>query len=196
VNAVETLKQELLSYNDYSSLEIFRAIDQYAHGNINCDNLRCFFLNFPFCSALSESDLKNWIRRYDRDVDGKLDYADFVRALGPYCNYSQKAQLIGTDDEPGSQLKKPSPVEPIQGYDLIDAAKSEQQMPAYEKAGSIAGRSGYTKSTAISYRRDGVAVSEALPRTKKFISPSRVGAVSKATQPIGKFGKGAKDMII
>ena len=77
-----------MSYNDYSSLEIFRAIDQFAHGSVNTDNLRVFFLNFPFCNDLDEADLKNWLRRYDRDADGKLDYADFVRSLGPYCNYS------------------------------------------------------------------------------------------------------------
>ena len=32
---VESFKQELMSYQDYSMLEIFRCIDQYAHGYIN-----------------------------------------------------------------------------------------------------------------------------------------------------------------
>jgi len=75
-------------------LEIFRHIDQFAHGNINADNLRVFFRNFEFCNDLEEEDLLNWIRRYDRDVDMKLDYSDFVNSLGPYCQYTQKAENI------------------------------------------------------------------------------------------------------
>ncbi len=72
-------------------LEIFRHIDRYAHGTINADNLRVFFRSFDFCSDLDEEDVLNWLRRYDRDVDQKLDYADFVTSLGPYCQYTQKA---------------------------------------------------------------------------------------------------------
>ena len=73
-------------------LEIFRHIDQFAHGNINTDNLRVFFKSWDFCADLEESDMKNWIRRYDRDVDGKLDYSDFVTSLGPYCQYRKRAE--------------------------------------------------------------------------------------------------------
>ena len=73
-------------------LEIFRAIDIYSHGKINSDNLRVFFRNFDFCNDLDEEDTINWIRRYDRDVDLQLDYSDFVSSLGPYCNYTQKAE--------------------------------------------------------------------------------------------------------
>lgn len=43
-----------------------------------------------------EEDIQNWIRRYDRDVDLKLSYADFVKSLGPYCQYSQRATDIKT----------------------------------------------------------------------------------------------------
>jgi len=49
--------------------EIFRAIDKYSHGKINCDNLRVFFRNFDFCMNIEEEDMINWIRKYDRDVD-------------------------------------------------------------------------------------------------------------------------------
>ena len=85
VKKVEHLKQELMSFQDFSMLEIFRHIDQYAHGHINADNLRVFFRGFDFCSDLEEEDLLSWLRRYDRDVDQRLDYADFVTSLGPYC---------------------------------------------------------------------------------------------------------------
>lgn len=95
VKDVEKAKQELLSFEDYSMLEIFRHIDQFAHGNINCDNLRVFLRNFAFCNDLEEEDIQNWIRRYDRDVDLRLDYVDFVKSLGPYCQYSIKMKDVG-----------------------------------------------------------------------------------------------------
>ncbi len=37
--------------------------------------------------------MKAWIRRYDRDADGQLDYADMIGALAPNCNYTYKAEL-------------------------------------------------------------------------------------------------------
>lgn len=83
-----------MSREDYSMLEIFRHIDQFAHGTVNCDNLRVFLRNFENCANLMEEDLQNWIRRYDRDVDMKLSYADFVKALSPYCQYTQRAADI------------------------------------------------------------------------------------------------------
>ena len=38
-------------------LEIFRSIDQFAHGYINQDNLRVFFKGFDFCMDLDEEDI-------------------------------------------------------------------------------------------------------------------------------------------
>ena len=94
VKAVENDKQELMSYEDFSMLEIFRHIDQFAHGNVNADNLRVFLKNFDFCADLQEEDICNWIRRYDRDVDMRLDFSDFVKAMGPFCNYNLKAKGV------------------------------------------------------------------------------------------------------
>ena len=83
-----------MSYEDFSMLEIFRHIDQFAHGNVNADNLRVFLKNFDFCADLQEEDICNWIRRYDRDVDMRLDFSDFVKAMGPFCNYNLKAKGV------------------------------------------------------------------------------------------------------
>lgn len=47
---------------------------------------------------MDEEDLLNYIRRYDRDVDKRLDYSDFVGALGPYCQYNQKADMGGAKE--------------------------------------------------------------------------------------------------
>lgn len=55
--------------------------------------MRVFLRGFDFCLGIDEEDLLNYIRRYDRDVDRQLDYADFVRALGPYCQYNQRAEM-------------------------------------------------------------------------------------------------------
>jgi hypothetical protein len=99
VKQVESMKQALMSMEDFSLLEIFRHIDQFAHGTINADNLRVFFRGFDFASDLEEEDIQNWIRRYDRDVDQRLDFADFVTSLGPFCNYNQKAQDLDEKKE-------------------------------------------------------------------------------------------------
>lgn len=103
---VEKLKQTLMSNKDFSMLEIFRHIDKYAHGNVNPDNLRVFFKNYAFCADLEEEDVLNWIRRYDRDVDLKLDFSDFVTSLGPYCQYTQKAENIDLSPKKDEEMEE------------------------------------------------------------------------------------------
>jgi len=110
VKDVEKYKQELMSFEDFSMMEIFRHIDQFAHGNINCDNLRVYLKSFGFCADIEEEDIQNWIRRYDRDVDMRLDFADFVRSLGPYCQYNQKAKDI---QQSPKKEQEGSEIEPI-----------------------------------------------------------------------------------
>ena len=78
---VELLKQQLVSKFDYSILSIFRMIDQYAHGKINSDNLRVFLSSFDCAAELEHSDIVNWIRRFDKDVDGGLKFVDLINAL-------------------------------------------------------------------------------------------------------------------
>ena len=94
VKSVEVHKQDLMSFEDFSMLEIFRHVDQFAHGNVNSDNLRVYLKNFDFCADLQEEDIHNWIRKYDRDVDMRLDFSDFVKAMGPFCNYNRKAKGV------------------------------------------------------------------------------------------------------
>lgn len=60
---------------------------------------------FDFCADIDEEDLFNYIRKYDRDVDKQLDYADFVRALGPYCQYNQRAEMNGKSQLHRDSLK-------------------------------------------------------------------------------------------
>lgn len=103
---VEQQKQSLMSQKDFSLLEIFRHIDEYAHGTINCDNLRAFFRGRAIGAALDEEDLLNWIRRYDRDVDQQLDFSDFVTSISPYCNYNLKSRNL-TEKRPEIVEEKP-----------------------------------------------------------------------------------------
>ena len=84
---VETKKQQLVSQFDYSVLSIFRAIDKFAHGKINSDNLRLFLRQFECSKELNESDIGAWIARYDQDVDGGLGFTDLINALQTLTNY-------------------------------------------------------------------------------------------------------------
>ena len=101
---VELMKQQLVSQFDYSVLSIFRAIDRYAHGKVNADNLRLFLRGFECSKALDESDISTWIARFDRDVDGGLDFVDLVNALQTMTNYQpkvvQRANGTGALEEP------------------------------------------------------------------------------------------------
>ena len=62
-------------------------IDKYAHGQINGDNLRLFLRQFECSKELSQTDISSWIARYDRDVDGGLDFSDLIGALQTLTNY-------------------------------------------------------------------------------------------------------------
>ena len=84
------LKQQLVSRFDYSILSIFRMIDKYGHGKLNADNLRIFLAKFECSSELEHSDITNWIKRFDRDVDGGLNFVDVVNALQTLTNYAPK----------------------------------------------------------------------------------------------------------
>lgn len=75
------MKQRLISQHDYSVLSIFRLIDEYSHGKVNLDNLRLFMGRFQCAQDLDETDLSNWIKRYDTDVDGGLSFVDLLNAL-------------------------------------------------------------------------------------------------------------------
>ena len=103
---VEVMKQQLVSQFDYSVLSIFRAIDKYAHGKVNADNLRLFLRKFECSKALDESDISSWISRFDRDVDGGLDFVDVVNAMQTMTNYQPKVVQRANGTAP-VQLEEP-----------------------------------------------------------------------------------------
>ena len=56
-------------------------IDKYSHGKINADNLRIFLAKHNCAQEVEHTDIENWIRRFDKDVDGSLKFVDLVNAL-------------------------------------------------------------------------------------------------------------------
>lgn len=78
---VDAMKHRLVAQHDYSILAVFRLIDQYSHGKVTTDNLRIFLSKFDCCADLTESDLKAWIARHDKDVDGGLNFVELIGAL-------------------------------------------------------------------------------------------------------------------
>lgn len=83
-------KQQLVSRFDYSILSIFRLIDKYGHGKLNADNLRVFLAQFECAQEIEHEDIVNWIKRFDKDVDGGLNFVDVVSALQTLTNYQPK----------------------------------------------------------------------------------------------------------
>lgn len=43
---------------------------------------------------MTEDDISNWIRRFDRDVDGALKFFDFINALQTVTNYKRDTSII------------------------------------------------------------------------------------------------------
>lgn len=99
----EVLKQELISSFDWSSMEAFRLIDEFSHGNVNNDkyqtsyfnldySLRCFLRKFKFSSSIDESDITALIRIYDKDVDRVWSYREFASSVAPLLQIQLKAK--------------------------------------------------------------------------------------------------------
>ena len=72
-------------------MSIFRIIDKYSHGVVNSDNLRVFLSQHECAQELEHSDIVNYIKRYDKDVDGGLKFVDLVNALQTMTNYNPKS---------------------------------------------------------------------------------------------------------
>ena len=58
---------------------------------------------------LEHQDIVNWIRRFDKDVDGALKFVDLVNALQTMTNYQPKSvekanDLSRTQEETRQQL--------------------------------------------------------------------------------------------
>ena len=54
---------------------------------VTADNLRVFLKNFTCARLLNEDDIKAWVSRFDRNVDGKMSFSDLVGALQTMTNF-------------------------------------------------------------------------------------------------------------
>lgn len=68
---------------DFSSLEIYTAIDKFGHGVVNADNLRVFLKEFACSNQVKHEELQGLIRRFDKNVDGGLTLNELICVLQP-----------------------------------------------------------------------------------------------------------------
>ncbi|CDW89806.1 ef hand family protein [Stylonychia lemnae] len=129
---VEVKKQELVSQFDWSSLEAFRVIDEYSHGNINNDKV--FLCQYDCFASVEEEDLSRLIRKYDKDSDRKWSFREFVGALSPKSQYSLKAKDLDKVNINGFVMPTQDEYE-----DADESAASKENLiptsgPAFSKA--------------------------------------------------------------
>jgi len=76
---IALLKRELADRYDYNPLVLFEAIDQDGLGYINFDSLYLFFKNNDI--PILETEVIALLRSVDRNVDGRITYSEFHRAI-------------------------------------------------------------------------------------------------------------------
>ena len=72
--------------------------------------MRVFLSKFACASEIEHVDIVNWIKRYDKDVDGSLKFVDLVNALQTMTNYQPKSvqranNLSRTQEEERLQME-------------------------------------------------------------------------------------------
>lgn len=84
----ENLKQQLACRYDYSTEALFKSVDDWNYKYIDQLNLKRFLIK---CSVLPNDNLLvAIIRRIDLDADAKLNYREFIDAIRPIENFTQK----------------------------------------------------------------------------------------------------------
>jgi len=73
-------------------------IDKYSHGVVNSDNMRVFLSQHECAQELEHTDIVNYIKRFDKDVDGGLKFVDLVNALQTMTNYNPKSVHNANND--------------------------------------------------------------------------------------------------
>ncbi len=86
-NKLEVYRISLSTRYDFNVFDAFRAIDQDRLGNVNEENLQQFLRKAGYSYRESADTAELFVRRLDRDMDGKLSYMEFVEGIIPY--YSQ-----------------------------------------------------------------------------------------------------------
>ena len=85
IRSLELAKRELTNRYDFSIVEVFRTIDVNNSGYISTLELEGFlnkYKNLPF-----EGDIKDIMRRFDKDADNMISYDEFVAGIMPIDPY-------------------------------------------------------------------------------------------------------------
>lgn len=84
----EQLKQQLASRYDYSLDMLFKSVDDWNYKYIDQINLKRFLIK---CGIIPNDNLLiSIIRRMDLDADAKLNLKEFIDAVRPVENFTQK----------------------------------------------------------------------------------------------------------
>ena len=81
---IEVAKQDLALRPDFNLLDFFRVFDMDAKGAVGYLDIEDGFKKFGIFP--NRDELYLWLRRYDRDSDGKLRFSDFIEAFTPKQN--------------------------------------------------------------------------------------------------------------
>jgi Ca2+-binding protein (EF-Hand superfamily) len=98
-------KINLIKRYDFNALDAFGAIDKFSTGRLDYENIRDFFRGQAMDP--SDEDVIAILRRFDKDEDGTINFAEFSEAL----ELSDKT-LKGTVDRPTESYGKPQTYSP------------------------------------------------------------------------------------
>ena len=84
---LEALKRELIERADFNLMEAFRSLDKRNYSHIDCNALYVFLKRNGY--FICEMDTQHIMNRIDRDLDGILNYIEFVDAVLPFGPHSR-----------------------------------------------------------------------------------------------------------
>jgi len=96
---LETAKQDLALRPDFNLLDFFRTFDTHARGFISLAEIEDGLAKFGVNPIREELYL--WLRKHDRDNDGKLKFSEFAEAFTPkqgeYSNLLNSRDAVNGD---------------------------------------------------------------------------------------------------
>ena len=99
---IERKKQQLASFNDFNCEDVFRLFENYGKGEISMKELKEGFELIKM-SNVSEYELRLFMKRFDLQKKGKINYADFFDIIVPFeQEYRNKIEQL----QPNSNAPK------------------------------------------------------------------------------------------
>jgi Ca2+-binding EF-hand superfamily protein len=79
--SAENLRRRLIRRPGFSASDAFAAVDYDRNGFITREEFRGILRQYGFFA--SETELQWLLERYDRDLDGRISYGEFVEEILP-----------------------------------------------------------------------------------------------------------------